>query len=152
MTQELLNILEGVKETNNKVKNTLRTVSNLIEVGEIRRKDNVLEVDGTIELKTIYGKGATITIGEYPKQGSQFPAHCHEDIMEYLICSKGSFSAAFGKGSRIIKTGECLSISQNVLHTITALEDNSTLIAVCVPEDSAYLEILKCQELLQKKS
>jgi len=146
------NLIADVKVMNGKTQDTLRTVAKLIEAGEIRRKGNMLEMDNSVTFNTIYGKDATVTIATYPKQGSQSPSHCHDKITEYLICIKGSFSAAFGKGYRILKMGECLSISNNVLHTITALEDNSTIVAVCVPEENAYLESMKCPTTSQKKS
>jgi len=129
-----------------KTREGLRTVGNLIKAGEMRHKGNIIEMDAGVIFKTIYGDRATITIAEYPRQGSRSPNHCHEKSKEYLICIVGSFSVAFDKSYRIIKAGECVSLDKILDHTVTSLEANSKLVAICVPEEDEYKRSMQCQE------
>jgi len=135
-----------------KATENLRTVSNLIKAGEIRMKNNALEMDAGIIFKTIYGDKATVTIAEYPKQGGRTPAHCHKASKEFLICITGQISVTFGKNYRVLKPGDCISLDKSIHHSCTALEDNSRLIAICVPEDEDYKRSMNGPEISHHES
>lgn len=121
-----------------KVKENLRTVSSLIQAGEMRMKNNAIEMDTGVLFKTIYGENATVTVAEYQKQGSRTPLHCHKDSKEFIICIVGEMSVTFGKNYRVLKPGDCISMDRATQHSCTALVDNSRLLAICVPEDLDY--------------
>lgn len=142
LVQEILTIRNKTFETVNKnilnTKKHLQTIDNLIAAGELRLHGDVLKADNSVELKTIYGNNGTITLCTIGLQGGRVPEHIHKDVMEYLICIKGSFRVDFANRHRVLSPAECASIPHNILHTVTALEDNSELVAVCVPEEIAY--------------
>ena len=131
---------EMIKTANGK----LDLVAQFSKAVTVRIRGNVMELDGQIKIETSHvGNGASITTGKYTKMGSKMPDHCHGDIVEFLICSQGSFSIGFPFGYRILKTGECASIPVNTEHSATALEDDSYLIAVCIPAEPTYSGLLR---------
>ena len=116
----------------------LRTVSNLIQAGEMRIKNSSIEMDLGVTFKTIYGDNATITIADYPKQGSRTPIHCHKDSKEVLICILGEIIVSFGKISRTLRPGDIATLDKSQPHSCTAISDRTRLIAICVPEEQDY--------------
>ena len=117
-----------------------RTIDNLIKAGEIRAHGDVLTADGGVLLKTIYGESSTVTIGKFSFTGGRVADHQHTGVAQYIICVKGSFNIQTSKWSRVITSSECASIPKSVVHSVTALEDDSELIGICVPEDSGYVK------------
>lgn len=119
-----------------------RTVSNLIKAGELRAHGDVLTADNGVVLETIYGTGATITICKFRYSGGRVSEHIHKNISQYLVCVKGSFNVLLPSGYRILSPSACVSIPPNCNHTITALEDEAELIAVCVPPEKGFLNTI----------
>lgn len=100
----------------------------------------------SIEVTTIFQtENITVTLGIYHIKDVEYPEHCHKESVEYLIVMKGSFLIKFGRGSRIVAKGECVSLNIGCLHTCTALENESEILAICVPPEKAYLQ---CEEKL----
>ena len=122
------------------ISNRFRTIDNLIKAGEIRTHGDVLTADKEVLLKTIYGDASTVTIGKFGLIGGQVTDHIHPEVAQYIICVKGSFNIQTSKWSRVIYPADCAAIPKSILHSVTALENSSELIAVCVPEDGAYLK------------
>lgn len=126
------------------------TINDILIKGDARIEDNFVKFkDGknnSIDVKTIYSNGVSISIGYYPSKNSLFPIHCHKNIREYLICLKGSFGITFGRGYCILKYKECSSIPENEIHSVNALEDNSELLAICIPQEEGYVRGLECPE------
>lgn len=116
----------------------LDTIKDLLDRGEMKIEQRLLKQNGNIEIQTLYAKEATISIGVWNKQGSIMKSHIHENIVEYLVCMKGSFGVTLPYGYRILKTKDCASIPENCLHSVVALEDNSKMVAVCVPAEKSY--------------
>ena len=140
-------LTEGLKEVNGSLdlsREMLRTVDYLIKSGEMKKKGDIIQLGEGVDLKTIWGDNATISIATHSKAGNKVLSHCHEAIKEYLICVKGSFSVVLGGGIRILEEGGCASIPESVEHSVISLEDNSQLIAVCIPEDLAYKRSMNC--------
>jgi quercetin dioxygenase-like cupin family protein len=95
----------------------------------------------SIEVTTVFQtENITVTLGIYHIKNVEYPEHCHKESIEYLIVMKGVFLIKFGKGSRIISKGECVSLDIDCLHTCTALENESEIIAICVPPELAYTQ------------
>jgi quercetin dioxygenase-like cupin family protein len=81
-----------------------------------------------------------------------FPDHIHENSVEYLICTSGSFLAYFNStGLRIVKVGECLSVPKGVIHRTKALEINTAYLWICVPADK-QMENLPRETLAEKSN
>jgi quercetin dioxygenase-like cupin family protein len=137
-------ILETLKEATaitRKTNEKLDLLQKLLTVSNIRLQKGVAEIDEQIKIKTIYSNGATITTSVYRK-GGLYPDHCHDAIIEYLICIKGSFSVSLPGGHRILQIKDCASIPANIQHTVMALDDYSELIAICIPAEPAYKAIM----------
>lgn len=137
-------LLKDIEEVNGMYKK-LREKSQLLrKLNVIRMGKGVIELDKGITFETIYSNNGTVTITRYPKMGARTPSHCHDQVKEYLICNKGSFSVHFGGNFRVLKIKDCVSVPEGVEHTTTALEDNSELIAVCVPIEPLYAASMAC--------
>lgn len=120
--------------------NRLRTIDNLIKAGEIRAHGDVLTADNQVMLKTIYGDNSTVTIGKFNLIGGRVTDHVHQGVAQFIICVKGSFKIITPDWSRVILPSDCASIPKEITHSVTALEDDSELIAVCVPEEQNYVK------------
>ena len=138
---EILKVLQesiAISKSTNEKLSVLTQLGGTFNLGKIEIKDGS-------NLKTIYSNGSTVTIASYPKLGMCTPSHCHTCITEYLICTKGSVSVSFNGGYRIMKAKECASIPEGAMHITTALEDDSELIAVCVPAEPSYTASMACK-------
>lgn len=117
----------------------VKTVASLIKAGELRVHGDIITADNGVALRTIYGENSTITICRFKSFGGRVSDHIHKNVSEYLICVKGQFNVQFKGGYRILLPAQCVSIPPNWLHSVTALEEESELIAVCVPEEISFL-------------
>jgi quercetin dioxygenase-like cupin family protein len=138
---EILENLKVVSEITRKTNEKLDLLKKLLDVGDIRMRKDVAEIDKEIKIKTIYSNGATITTSVYRK-GGVYPDHCHNFIKEYLICTKGSFSVRLPGGQRVLQVKDCASVDADVQHSVIALDDYSELIAICIPAEPAYKAIM----------
>ena len=134
-------VLDSLQKTNGK----LATLNSLLEAGEAKLFNGKLNFN-KVEIKTIHAERASISIGIWKKQGDRYPNHVHENTIEYLICTKGSFGLSLPHGYRIINYKDCASIPENMIHSVVALEDDSEMIGICVPSDEAYKRSMECQE------
>ena len=98
--------------------------------------------DNSIEVTTVFQTdNVTVTLGIYHKKNIEYPEHCHKDSVEYLIPMKGSFLVKFdNKNTATISKGENVLMQIGCLHTCTALEDESELLAICIPPEVAYMQ------------
>jgi len=139
-----------------------KTVSDLIKLGEITIKNNgshKLNINSTVTLETIFdNENTSISVVDYKDEGSDYPEHTHEGVIEYLICLKGSFGIKLPKnGYRILNPKECAKIPAFTTHTALSLEPNSQLLAICLPAEPGYIKTVKeeggiiCQKLQKKK-
>ena len=117
----------------------------MTQLNAVQTLPGILEMDEGIKFDTIYSNGSTVTIASYPNIGSRTPNHCHDDIVEYLICTQGSVSITFDGGYRILMAKECVSIPEGCIHSTVALENDSILIAICVPAEPTYTASMKCK-------
>jgi len=129
---------EAITEIFSRTSKKLDTIKDLVEKGEMRIENRFLKQNNTLNIETIYAKEATISIGTWFKQGNMMKSHIHEGIIEYLICVRGSFGVSLPHGYRLMKTKDCAAIPENCLHSVTALEDDSKMIAVCIPAEEIY--------------
>lgn len=143
MLDESLRNLSDIYTRTNK---NLVTIMSLLEKGEAKISNNMIKINNDIDVKTIYANGSSVSIAKFFKQGARYPSHCHENIIEYLICTKGSFGVSFEGGYRIVKYTECVSIPKNSLHSATSLEKDSELLGICLPSDVTYKRSMECQE------
>ena len=68
-----------------------------------------------------------------------FPDHIHEDVIEYLICVRGSVMEFFnGTALRVLRVGECVAVPKGVVHRSKALEPGTILAYLCVPADKNF--------------
>ena len=138
-------ILKVLQETIAITKKTNRQLDLMEHLEAVRTKPGILELKSGAIFNTIYSNGSTVTIASYPILGSRTPNHCHDGIVEYLICTKGSVSLTFEGGYRILRVKDCASVPESCMHSVTALDDNSELIAVCVPAEPTYTDSMKCK-------
>lgn len=134
-------LLEGLLHFNRELDKSdkmLRTVDSLLKSGEITGKNGILNMEEGVKFETIYDSNCTITIASHPKRDTKTPKHCHLGIKEYLICTKGSFCFNMGNSMRILEVKDCASVPEGAEHSTTSLEDNSVLVAICIPEETAY--------------
>ena len=141
---DILATLKEVSEINQKTLDKLDLIQQLSRASKVRMGSGLIELDKSVVFNTIYANNATVTIATYPKTGSKTPKHCHDNITEYLICTKGSVSVSFDHGYRILHVKDCVSVPGSSNHTVTALEDSSELIAVCVPVEETYKASMVC--------
>ena len=132
-----------IKETLQDLNDRQKTISELINLGQILVKTNGckrLALENDISIDTIYDtKDVSISIASCPTSGDTYPEHCHVGIVEYLICLKGSFGVTLShNGYRIVKEQECAKIPANILHSVISLEPNSDLMGICLPAEPAY--------------
>ena len=67
-----------------------------------------------------------------------FPDHCHVGD-EVLHAITGSFEiTGFHDGSKIITKGNHVTVEKGLMHTVKALENNSTVLVVCMPPDKDW--------------
>jgi quercetin dioxygenase-like cupin family protein len=139
--QDTIARLDKINIDLDKVYQTSLNISKVFAANELRKLNGggVIELDKQVVLKTIWKENCSITWGKWEKAGAKFTEHLHEDSIEYLICISGSFSVSFGKYIRILKIGECVSLPKKAAHSVTALEDNSQMMGICVPEEPAYI-------------
>lgn len=130
--------LQQAAEIFSRTNKKLDTIKDLLDRGEMRIEQRHLKQNGDIDIQTLYAKEATISIGVWHKQGTIMKSHIHNNIVEYLICIKGSFGITLPYGYRILKTKDCASIPANILHSVVALEDNATMVAICIPPEELY--------------
>lgn len=137
-----MTVLDQLKANNFSIDTVITQVSSLFNTHESRLEPNVyggLIFEKDIEIETVFEtESVTVTRGTWHKMGHVYPIHKHVDSIEYLICTQGKFSISFDHGTRLMGKGDCMSIPMGVNHTVTPLEDNSQIVAVCVPPELAY--------------
>src|SRR5574343_20581 len=86
----------------------------------------------------------TITYGEWKNSNSVYPSHCHSESLEYIICITGKLLIKFGDNEQesiIISKGECFKIPIGMRHSCKSLDMNTSVIAICVPPEEAYMKL-----------
>lgn len=116
----------------------LYTVEQLIKLGSLKRKGNV--ISSPLNVETVYDKDASVVVIEQGNKGDVFPTHKHEGAVQFLICIQGRFSINFEGTTivRILNAKECASVPENQAHSVHCLENGSKLIGVVIPIDPAY--------------
>jgi len=132
-----------IKTTLNQLQEKHQTISELITLGQVLVKVNGrrrLEIENSITTNTVFeSEECSVTIASCPNESAEYPIHCHEGIVEYLICLKGTFGITLPhNGYRILKEKECAKIPASVMHSTISLESNSELLAICLPAEPAY--------------
>jgi len=145
---KVLEEIQKIRAINKKTIEKASLLKQLQAASKVEISGNgIIELDKGVIFETIYANGATVTIAKYPKMGSKTPRHCHDGIIEYLICIKGSVSVSFEHGYRILNVKDCASIPEDTKHIVTALEDDSAILAICVPSEELYkssMDMTKC--------
>ena len=138
-------ILESLTKSNgvlDKITKRLDILKNLFEntpVVLIAPQEDGFVLANSIEAHTIYNNGnSSITTGMWKKAGDLWPEHSHKESIEYLIVESGKFMVRIGDIPRVVYKGECVSMQIGVRHSVTALEDNSSMLGICVPPERAY--------------
>lgn len=136
----LLDKLNGIKAKQN-------TVDELLKLGYfLKTSDGNIKVNNVI-LNTIYENKAQIGIGIHKNVGDVVIDHCHNGIKEFLIIESGSVLLKIEGNLRIMRVADCAVIPEGVEHSVTALEDNTRVIYICIPPEKAYS---KKESLCQK--
>jgi cupin superfamily acireductone dioxygenase involved in methionine salvage len=132
--------MQGLMEKLQDLVHKSSTVENLLKLGILEKNHASFIEHNNFTVETIYDKGISIVIAEAPNRGEYFPEHCHQNIVQYLICIKGSFVIDYQNSfqSDIIKEKDFLYILPSRKHKVTALENNSKLVGICIPMDRAY--------------
>jgi len=123
-----------------RVEKRARTIQSIIDAGEIKAHGNTSTMKETkIKFKTVYETDhVTVTPAFWECKGQRFISHTHANSKEYLICVRGRFLISIEGGQRVIGVGECVSIPKGTMHDGVSLEDNSEIVAVCIPAEEGY--------------
>jgi len=113
-------------------------IAKVMKAYEVKRGIGTFELNGEVIIENLFEGTASISVAKTSKIGGRYPDHKHVNSIQYLICTVGSFAVSFASNYRIIKSRDCVSIPENTIHAVTALEDDSELISICVPEEPAY--------------
>ena len=132
-----------IKAVLNNLQNRQQTIKDLINLGQVLVKNNGrrrLAINDNIDVSTVFeSEDVSLTIASFSDEGAEYPEHCHEDIIEYLICLKGSFGITLPhNGYRILKDTECAKIPRSTMHSCVSLESDSELLGICLPAEMAY--------------
>ena len=132
-----------IKEFLNGLQDRQDTIGDLINLGQVLVKVNGrrrLETENKIKVETVFeSEEVSVTVASFEEEGAEYPVHCHDGIIEYLICLSGSFGVTLPhSGYRIIKEKECAKIPANIMHSAVSLEPNSEILGICLPAEPAY--------------
>lgn len=116
----------------------LNTIVELLNRGEMKLTETSLIVSDDIEIKTVFENKATVSVAEFKCAGCTMHPHEHTNVAEYLICANGKVNVHYNDTDHIVNYKECVLVPNDTLHTVTALEDNTELIAVCIPAEIGY--------------
>ena len=114
--------------------------------GDIATTSDGFVVKENMKCVTIHqDEDVTIILAEWALKGDRWPAHKHNESIEYIVVTSGSLSIKIGGTPRIMKKGECASIPLGVVHICDALEDNTRVVGICIPPEKAYIAEKICQ-------
>jgi len=141
-----------LKATFGKLQRMQATIDVLLAKGLVKLVKDTPVKTAQWQLETLYQKLDCSIIFAYGgcenPQGSyvDFPVHRHPKSKEYLICVAGSVVVEFlGIGMRILKVGDCCEIPCDIAHSTRPLEENSKLLAVCIPYDQSFPALSTCE-------
>lgn len=134
MKEELDALNNIIARTNGK----LHTIVELLNRGEMKLTETSLLASDDIEIKTVFENKATVSVAEFKHAGCTMTMHEHQNVEEYLICASGKVNVRYNDADHFINYKECVLVPSSTLHTVTALEDNTELIAVCIPAEEGY--------------
>lgn len=144
---EVLSVLKKNSNVVEKLTDRLVAMQSLFtEQVDITPIEYGVMVQKNIEITRCMPKKATefdLLHAVYHKKNVIYPDHAHTNSIEYFIVIKGKFSVRIDTTIRVVTKGECCSVPVNAKHSVYALEDDSVLIAVCIPAEKAYAEIFK---------
>lgn len=128
------------------IRSTQATIDVLLNLGMVSDKSAVKAPASWI-LDTLYNESdCTLGFAQADDSLAEFPSHCHNGSIEYLIVAKGKIMFILaGIASRIVSVGECVSIPKNAIHVSKPLEKGTKLIYICVPFDSNFGGSKLCQ-------
>ena len=125
-----------------------KNIDDLLMDGSITlRKESVEETrESKWELDVIY-QNPDCSIGfAYSRNTSSgsFPEHCHQHSKQFIVCITGSVLLNIeGSNVRILRPGDCATISKNFRHVSTPLENNTKLSFICVPWDEHMTTLIR---------
>lgn len=67
------------------------------------------------------------------KQGGVGTPHKHADHEQVSYIEKGSFAIILGEEKKVLKAGDSFYAGKNMLHGVTALEEDSVIIDIFTP-------------------
>jgi quercetin dioxygenase-like cupin family protein len=107
---------------------------------KLQLTENGFFTNPTVSLTTILQTSEmTVSLACFARKGDKYGFHSHVDSLEYLIVSKGTFLIVVAGTPRVMVKGECCSMPKGMLHSGEALEDDTQVLAVCVPPEPAYV-------------
>jgi quercetin dioxygenase-like cupin family protein len=132
--------MSEVQEKVENIKKMQRTVDNLLKAGELHLCNGCLKIgEGAGVVKSIYSNGITVNITNFKVKGAVYPAHCHPDSQQILICTRGAFVITFeNMQARSVHPGEVCVLKPKEMHTLQTIEDDTETVDVCVPREKAY--------------
>jgi quercetin dioxygenase-like cupin family protein len=133
--QEKLEILNSIIDRTN---GKLHTIMALLEKGEMLANHNKLILSDSMEIQTVYENKASVSIGKFKYRGDKMVEHEHSNITEYIICVSGKINIYYNQEVKTLNYKECILMPANTPHSIEVLEDDTELVAVCVPADEGY--------------
>ena len=128
-----MNTLERI----NGIKNVQKTIDDLLTVGQLTIKGESPKNNWVME-PLHQGKSCSIGL-VYIEDVEAGPCeeHVHIEAREYLIVIEGSIMLNIsGRDVRILRKGDCGSVSPGELHYSRPLEPGTKIAYVCVPADA----------------
>ena len=145
-------ILEQLVKSNISIDKTNRRLAALkvlfdIENGDLEVEKNGFNISKYAEANCLFeNPDVNVTLGVWKKDKVTWPNHSHANIEEYLIVTRGRFILHLDEAVRIMERGECARIPVGVVHSVISLEDDSQMLGICIPPESAYGPEGECQK------
>lgn len=130
--------LETLNDIIDRTNGKLHTIMALLEKGEMQTNHNKLILSDSAEIQTVYENRASVSVGRFKYRGDKMVEHEHKNITEYIICVSGQIDVHYNQEVKTINYKECILIPANTPHSIEVLEDDTELVAVCIPADEGY--------------
>jgi quercetin dioxygenase-like cupin family protein len=107
---------------------------------EIQPTETGFYLNPDVSLTTVFQtEDTTVSMAVFSKKGVRFGFHKHLGSVEYIIVAKGTFLIVVAGVPRVMNKGECCSMPKGMLHSGEAMEDDTQVLAICVPPEPAYV-------------
>jgi quercetin dioxygenase-like cupin family protein len=107
---------------------------------ELQPTETGFYLNKDVSLTTVFQtEDTTVSLAVFTHKGVHFGFHKHNLNVEYVIVTRGSFMINIAGTCRLMKRGECAAFPKGVVHSGESMEDDTQVLAICVPPEPAYV-------------